>query len=40
MTTGVLLMAHGIFDRVRLDALSKAQSLEFIAELADQIWTQ
>jgi transcriptional regulator with XRE-family HTH domain len=33
-----LLQAHGIFDRVRLDALSKAQSLEFIMELADQIW--
>jgi transcriptional regulator with XRE-family HTH domain len=33
-----LLQAHGIFDLVRLDALSKAQSLEFIMELADQIW--
>jgi transcriptional regulator with XRE-family HTH domain len=33
-----LLQAHGIFDRVRLDALSKAQSLEFIMELADEIW--
>lgn len=33
-----LLQAHGIFDRVRLDALSRAQSLEFITELADQIW--
>jgi transcriptional regulator with XRE-family HTH domain len=33
-----LLQAHKIFDGVRLDALSKAQSLEFITKLADQIW--
>jgi hypothetical protein len=33
-----LLQAHWIFDRVRLDALNQAQSLEFITELADQIW--
>jgi transcriptional regulator with XRE-family HTH domain len=33
-----LLQAHRIFDGVRLDSLSKAQSLEFITELADQIW--
>jgi hypothetical protein len=33
-----LLQVHGIFDKVRLDALSKAQSLEFITKLADQIW--
>jgi hypothetical protein len=33
-----LLQAHWIFDRVRLDALSRGQSLEFITELADQIW--
>jgi transcriptional regulator with XRE-family HTH domain len=33
-----LLQAHAIFDKVRLDALSKAQSLEFITELADEIW--
>jgi transcriptional regulator with XRE-family HTH domain len=33
-----LVQAHGIFDRVRLDALSRTQSLEFIKELADQIW--
>jgi transcriptional regulator with XRE-family HTH domain len=33
-----LLQAHVIFDRVRLDALSKAESLEFIAELAEQQW--
>jgi hypothetical protein len=32
-----LLQAHAIFDRVRLDALSRAQSLEFITELADQV---
>jgi transcriptional regulator with XRE-family HTH domain len=32
-----LLQAHEIFDRVRLDALSKAQSLEFIMKLADEI---
>jgi transcriptional regulator with XRE-family HTH domain len=30
-----LLQAHAIFDRVRLDAFSKAQSLEFITELAE-----
>lgn len=33
-----LVQAHGIFDLVRLDALSRTQSLEFITELADQIW--
>jgi transcriptional regulator with XRE-family HTH domain len=33
-----LLQAHTIFDRVRLDAFSRAQSLELITELADQIW--
>jgi transcriptional regulator with XRE-family HTH domain len=33
-----LLQAHAIFDRVRLDALNQAQSLEFITELADQTW--
>lgn len=33
---GALMQAHAIFDRVRLDALSKAESLGFIKELADQ----
>src|SRR5258708_4942462 len=33
-----LLQAHAIFDRVRLDALNQAQSLESITELADQTW--
>jgi transcriptional regulator with XRE-family HTH domain len=32
-----LLLAHAIFDKVRLDALSRAQSLEFIMDLADQV---
>lgn len=32
-----LVQAHAIFDRVRLDAFSQAQSLEFITELAAQI---
>lgn len=39
MTTderGALVQAHAIFDKVRLDALSRAESLEFIEELADQ----
>ena len=31
-----LMQAHAIFDRVRLDALSRVQSLEFIKELAEQ----
>lgn len=35
---GALVQAHAIFDRVRLDALSKAESLEYIGELADQLW--
>jgi transcriptional regulator with XRE-family HTH domain len=33
---GVLMQAHAIFDRVRLDALSRAESLELIKELAEQ----
>ena len=33
-----LVQAHAIFDRVRLDALPKAESLEYIGELADQLW--
>jgi transcriptional regulator with XRE-family HTH domain len=33
---GALVQAHAIFDRVRLDALSMAESLAFIKELADQ----
>lgn len=33
-----VLRAHAIFDRVRLDALSKAESLEYIGELAEQLW--
>jgi transcriptional regulator with XRE-family HTH domain len=33
---GALVQAHAIFDRVRWDALSKAESLEFIKELAGQ----
>jgi transcriptional regulator with XRE-family HTH domain len=33
---GALVQAHTIFDRVRLDALSKVESLEFIKELAEQ----
>jgi transcriptional regulator with XRE-family HTH domain len=33
---GALMQAHAIFDRVRLDALSRAESLEFIKELAEQ----
>lgn len=33
-----ILQAHRIFDKVRLDALSRSQSLELIAELTDQIW--
>lgn len=35
---GDVLQAQGIFDRVRLDSLSRSQSLELITELADQIW--
>lgn len=35
---GDVLQAQGIFDRVRLDSLSKSQSLELITELADRIW--
>lgn len=31
-----LMQAHAIFDRVRLDALPRAESLEFIKELAEQ----
>jgi transcriptional regulator with XRE-family HTH domain len=31
-----LMQAHAIFDRVRLDALSRVESLEFIKELAEQ----
>jgi transcriptional regulator with XRE-family HTH domain len=31
-----LLRAHAIFDQIRLDALPKAQSLEFIREVAEQ----
>jgi transcriptional regulator with XRE-family HTH domain len=31
-----LLQAHAIFDRVRWDALSRTESLEFIKELAEQ----
>ena len=30
--------AHAIFDRVRWDALSKADSLEFIRELVKELW--
>jgi len=33
---GALVQAYAIFDRVRLDALSQAESLEFIKELAEQ----
>jgi transcriptional regulator with XRE-family HTH domain len=33
---GPLMQANAIFDRVRLDALSQADSLEFIKELAEQ----
>jgi hypothetical protein len=33
---GALVQAHAIFDRVRLDALSSAESLELIEELAEQ----
>jgi transcriptional regulator with XRE-family HTH domain len=33
---GALMQAHAIFDRVRLDALSRTESLEFIKELAEQ----
>jgi transcriptional regulator with XRE-family HTH domain len=33
---GALMQAHAIFDRVRLDALSRTESLEFITELAEQ----
>lgn len=33
---GALMQAHAIFDRVRLDALPRTQSLEFIKELAEQ----
>jgi hypothetical protein len=33
---GALMQAHAIFDRVRLDALSRAESLEYIKELAEQ----
>ena len=33
-----IMQAHAIFDRVRLDALPKAESLEYIRELADQLW--
>jgi hypothetical protein len=33
---GALMQAHAIFDRVRLDALSSSESLEFIKELAEQ----
>jgi len=34
--SGALMQAHAIFDRVRLDALSRTESLEFIKELAEQ----
>ncbi len=33
---GAVVQAHAIFDRVRLDALSSAESLELIEELAEQ----
>jgi transcriptional regulator with XRE-family HTH domain len=33
---GALMQAHAIFDRVRWDALSRAESLEFTEELAEQ----
>jgi hypothetical protein len=33
---GALVQAHAIFDRVRWDALSRAESLEYITELAEQ----
>lgn len=33
---GAVMQALAIFDRVRLDALSKVESLEFIKELAEQ----
>jgi transcriptional regulator with XRE-family HTH domain len=33
---GPLMQAHAIFDRVRLDALSRVESLEFVKELAEQ----
>jgi transcriptional regulator with XRE-family HTH domain len=33
---GALVQAYAIFDRVRLDALSSTESLEFIKELAEQ----
>jgi transcriptional regulator with XRE-family HTH domain len=34
--SGALMQAHANFDRVRLDALSRTESLEFIKELAKQ----
>jgi hypothetical protein len=33
---GPLMQAHAIFDQVRLDALSRVESLDFIKELAEQ----